>query len=77
MTRRDSIECLHEPFGDSFYYGPERLGERFKSDAAAMEASGFSNTTYKEVLDRIKEASSEVRSPPHSRLSRSPLPLVS
>ena len=33
MTRRDSLVCAHEPFGDSFYYGPERLGERYEQDA--------------------------------------------
>ncbi|KAK7951773.1 uncharacterized protein PG986_007501 [Apiospora aurea] len=59
MTRRDSLVCAHEPFGDSFYYGPERLGERYDKDEAAREASGFANTTYQDVLNRLERDGSE------------------
>jgi hypothetical protein len=56
MTRRDTLESVHEPFGDAFYFGPEYLSDRFDSDAAAREASGSSNKTYKTILDEIKAA---------------------
>lgn len=64
MTRRDSIQCVHEPFGDAFYYGPERLSERFADDEQGRLDSGFSHSTFKTVLDRIEQDASEVRSFP-------------
>ncbi|GFF42193.1 conserved hypothetical protein [Aspergillus lentulus] len=59
MTRRDSIQCIHEPFGDAFYYGPERLSSRFADDEQARLDSGFSESTYKTVLDRIEREAAE------------------
>lgn len=61
MTRRDTLKCAHEPFGDSFYYGPERLSQRYADDEAARESSGFSKTTYHDVLSRLGKDGSEVR----------------
>lgn len=63
MTRRDVLSCVHEPFGDAFYYGPERLGVRYADDAEAREASGFANTTYADVLQTIEESSEGVGFP--------------
>lgn len=60
MTRRDSLQCIHEPFGDAFYYGPERLGSRYEDDEEARVASGFSQSTFKTVFDRIERESTEV-----------------
>ncbi|KAE8357587.1 hypothetical protein BDV27DRAFT_139093 [Aspergillus caelatus] len=59
MTRRDTIQCIHEPFGDAFYYGPERLGTRFMDDEKTRLESGFSQSTYKTVMDRIEREASE------------------
>ncbi|OTB06856.1 hypothetical protein M426DRAFT_318563 [Hypoxylon sp. CI-4A] len=59
MTRRDVLKCAHEPFGDSFYYGPERLSERYADDEAAREGSGFSKSTYRDVLDRLERDGSD------------------
>ncbi|KAI0887436.1 P-loop containing nucleoside triphosphate hydrolase protein [Annulohypoxylon maeteangense] len=59
MTRRDVLQCAHEPFGDSFYYGPERLSERYANDEAGRESSGFSKTTYRDVLNRLERDGSE------------------
>ncbi|KAK4231489.1 P-loop containing nucleoside triphosphate hydrolase protein [Podospora fimiseda] len=53
MTRSDILHCIHEPFGDAFYYGPERLSERFENDEEARKKSGFAEVTYKDVLDQI------------------------
>lgn len=60
MTRRETLQCAHEPFGDSFYYGPERLSERYEADEEARISSGFSNTTYKNVLERLERDGTEV-----------------
>ncbi|KAI0480385.1 P-loop containing nucleoside triphosphate hydrolase protein [Xylariaceae sp. FL0804] len=59
MTRRDILQCAHEPFGDAFYYGPERLGQRYADDEAARESSGFAKTTYQDVFQRLEGDASE------------------
>ena len=64
MTCRDSLTCIHEPFGDAFYYGPERLSNRFEDDEEARVESGFSESTYRTVFDGIHRAGTEVRSAP-------------
>lgn len=61
MTRRKDIQCVHEPFGDAFYYGPERLSHRFEDDEQARLDSGFSQSTFQTVLDRIDREASQVR----------------
>lgn len=67
MTRRDILHCIHEPFGDAFYFGPERLSRRYENDEEARKKSGFADVTYKDVMDRVLDpAASEVG------LSRSP-----
>ncbi|KAI9789544.1 MAG: hypothetical protein M1816_005951 [Peltula sp. TS41687] len=59
MTRHDILHCIHEPFGDAFYFGPERLSERYEEDEKGRIDSGFSNTTYQTVLDRIEGEAAE------------------
>lgn len=61
MTRNDILTCVHEPFGDAFYFGPERLSTRYGNDEAAREASGFAQTTFKTVFERIEKESEKVR----------------
>ncbi|EXJ91070.1 hypothetical protein A1O1_04177 [Capronia coronata CBS 617.96] len=58
MTRKD-LACVHEPFGDAFYYGPERMSPRFEADEEARKASGFSDSTYKTIFDHIDREGSE------------------
>ena len=60
MTRRKSLQTIHEPFGDAFYYGPERLGTRFEGDEKARLESGFAESTFKSILDRIDNEAAEV-----------------
>ncbi|GLI79589.1 hypothetical protein PoHVEF18_007927 [Penicillium ochrochloron] len=59
MTQRATIQCVHEPFGDAFYYGPERLSDRFEDDEQARVDSGFSKSTYLTVLERLEHEASE------------------
>lgn len=68
MARRDILESVHEPFGDAFYYGPEILSDRFRNDTATREQSGFSQKTYKDVLNEVMDAGKDVSitSPPFS-----------
>ncbi|PKS12954.1 hypothetical protein jhhlp_000295 [Lomentospora prolificans] len=59
MTRRDSLECVHEPFGEPFYYGPERMSERWMNDEEYRVKSGYANTTYEDVLETIFKVADE------------------
>ncbi|KAK5357964.1 hypothetical protein LTS13_011077 [Exophiala xenobiotica] len=58
MTRKD-LACVHEPFGDAFYYGPERMSMRYENDEEARRATGFSNSTYKTIFDRLEQEGNE------------------
>jgi hypothetical protein len=61
LARRDILECVHEPFGDAFYFGPEFLSDRFRDDAAARQNSEHYNTTFKDVLENLEDAEKDVR----------------
>lgn len=63
MTRRQSLQTIHEPFGDAYYYGPERMGSRFEDDEKARAESGFSDSTFKTIMDRIEQEAAEVQLP--------------
>ena len=77
MTCRDRLCCIHEPFGDAFYFGPERLSERYRDDKQARLESGFSQSTYQDILDRIDNEATEVGLiPPNTLVSSCPLALV-
>ena len=68
MTCRDTLTCVHEPFGDAFYFGPERLSERYENNEKERVESGFENSTYRTIFERLDRESSEVRlNPPQSR----------
>ncbi|KAK5945806.1 hypothetical protein PMZ80_003014 [Knufia obscura] len=73
MTRKD-LACVHEPFGDAFYYGyiekfgiaifsnrdrPERMSVRYEDDEETRRASGFGDSTYATIFDRIEREGSE------------------
>ena len=61
MARRDILECVHEPFGDAFYFGPEFLSDRFRDNHDYRKSTQYCNTTYKDVLDSLEKAQKEVR----------------
>ncbi|KAL8984712.1 MAG: hypothetical protein Q9205_001401 [Flavoplaca limonia] len=59
MTQRDTLKAVHEPFGDAFYYGSERLSSRYEDDVPGREDSGFTQSTYRTILDRFEREASE------------------
>ncbi|KAH9870003.1 hypothetical protein J1614_006924 [Plenodomus biglobosus] len=59
MTRHKTLQCVHEPFGDAYYFGPERLAERYENDPQARKESGYSESTYRTIFDRIARENSE------------------
>jgi hypothetical protein len=56
MSRPD-IFTLHEPFGDAFYFGPERLSDRYAEKELKNHPQRY--TTYGDVLDRIVKKSKD------------------
>lgn len=61
MTRRDKLASQHEPFGDAYYFGPERVSQRFKDDEAHCAASGVGDATFKNTLEGFDEVERQVR----------------
>ncbi|KAF1998423.1 hypothetical protein P154DRAFT_495470 [Amniculicola lignicola CBS 123094] len=61
MTRRDALQTCHEPFGDAYYFGPERLAERYEDDKDARIDSGYADYTYKTIFDEIQKENAEGR----------------
>lgn len=61
MTRHETLQCVHEPFGDAYYFGPERLAERYENDPKARKESGYEESTYRTIFDRIARENEEVR----------------
>lgn len=61
MTRHKTLQCVHEPFGDAYYFGPERLAERYENDSEARKATGHAESTYRTIFDHIARENSEVR----------------
>lgn len=69
MTRRDTLQTVHEPFGDAFYFGPERLHDRYENDPEERKTSGFGESTYRTIFDNIARDGSEVGCPPSTHLT--------
>jgi hypothetical protein len=60
MTKPDSLQCVHEPFGDAWYYGPERLSDRFSQDSEARENGDHGQPTFKDIFESIEQQHEEV-----------------
>ncbi|KAL8802824.1 MAG: hypothetical protein Q9182_003584 [Xanthomendoza sp. 2 TL-2023] len=57
MTRRDILTFFHEPFGDAFYFGPEKISPaHLRWPADKIERSGRGHYTYDYVLQSILTA---------------------
>jgi hypothetical protein len=63
MTCRDTLQCVHEPFGDAWYYGPERLADRFENDEKTRQDSGYANATYRDIFETIDRENAQVCPP--------------
>jgi hypothetical protein len=64
MTCKDTLKCVHEPFGDAWYFGPERLNGRYEKDEMTRIKTGHSESSFKNIFDAIEQENNEVRSPP-------------
>jgi hypothetical protein len=56
MTCKDTLSCVHEPFGDAWYFGPERLNPRYSDEVDSSkerDSKGFSNATYRDTFESL------------------------
>ena len=64
MTCHDTLNCLHEPFADAWYFGSERLSDRYDGDEKTRTerqgAIGAADVTYKAVIDDIERKAAQV-----------------
>lgn len=63
MAHPDVSTCFHEPFGDAFYFGPERLCERYPEHHDVTNE----DMTYGAILHDIFEKASEHQVLPQAR----------
>lgn len=63
MTYQNTLSCVHEPFGEAWYYGPERLSNRFDTEESRKK-SGHDETTYRDIFDMIDSQAKVVCSTP-------------
>jgi hypothetical protein len=63
MTCKDTLKCIHEPFGDAWHFGPERLNPRYENDVKARLQTGHSDSTFKTVFDNMEQDNIKVRFP--------------
>ncbi|HEV2742057.1 MAG TPA: hypothetical protein VGV91_02770, partial [Rubrobacter sp.] len=49
FVEREDFEVLHEPFSDAYYYGPDRMSDRFADAEPKPEHS------FEKVLQRVLE----------------------
>lgn len=80
MTCRNTLSCVHEPFGDAWYFGPERLSPRYASDDLAKNArarAGFDDFTYQNVFESMESRQAkEVCNPTRLPDPTQPAPIV-
>jgi hypothetical protein len=61
MAAGCSRPYAHVPFGNAFYFGQEKLSERYEDKEKERAPSGFGASTYSTVFERIDKDSTEVR----------------
>lgn len=58
LTRKDVV-CIHEPFGEAFYYGPERLSDRYTDEECSHSEHSSTNfqSVVKDIIGKAQTAS--------------------
>ncbi len=52
LQRSDDFTCLHEPFGDAYYFGPQRQSLRYRNGHLPIDSKLIS-VTFERVCDEI------------------------
>jgi hypothetical protein len=60
LTRAQDVACVHEPLTGAFYFGPERLSDRYIYTAKQIAGNGYDDYTYSRALQIIEEAGDDV-----------------
>ncbi|XP_037044537.1 branched-chain-amino-acid aminotransferase-like protein 2 isoform X2 [Bradysia coprophila] len=55
FLQREDFYCLHEPFGDAYYFGPQRQSLRYKNADLPNDIK-LTSTTFQFVCDEIRTA---------------------
>ncbi|SCV71217.1 BQ2448_2805 [Microbotryum intermedium] len=53
LQRPDDFEVLHEPMGDAFYFGPERISKRYSPEQCAKEFPHYAESTFKKTWENV------------------------
>ncbi|SCZ99579.1 BZ3500_MvSof-1268-A1-R1_Chr3-1g06118 [Microbotryum saponariae] len=53
LQRPDDFEVLHEPMGDAFYFGPERISKRYSPEQCAKEFPHYAEATFKKTWENV------------------------
>lgn len=64
LNKQDEFRVLHEPMGDAFYFGPERISNRYSEEVCDKEHAHFAESTFKKVwtdMTQVQEGSSSKR----------------
>ena len=60
LTRSQDVACVHEPLTGAFYFGPERLSDRYTNAAKQIAENGYDDYTYSRALEIIEKAGADV-----------------
>ncbi|KAK4695159.1 hypothetical protein P7C70_g8604, partial [Phenoliferia sp. Uapishka_3] len=59
LQRPEEFRTLHEPMGDAFYWGSERISNRYSPEDCEKEFGKYKESTFAKVWDEIVEEPSE------------------
>ncbi|KAM0787784.1 hypothetical protein ACM66B_003839 [Microbotryomycetes sp. NB124-2] len=61
LQRPEDFRVLHEPMGDAWYFGPERIAPRFSEQDCNERYSQYKDATFKRTWDNIVTPQSPAR----------------
>ncbi|ORY92928.1 hypothetical protein BCR35DRAFT_320083 [Leucosporidium creatinivorum] len=53
LQRPKEFKVLHEPMGDAYYFGPEKVSNRFDDAKCSKDYAHFADSTFKKTWDNI------------------------
>jgi len=49
FVQRDEFRVCHEPYGEAYYYGPERMSPRFTAESRPEDFKKYADLTFKKI----------------------------
>ncbi|CAD6580940.1 MAG: hypothetical protein CYPHOPRED_001396 [Cyphobasidiales sp. Tagirdzhanova-0007] len=59
FLQREDFRVLHEPLGEPFYYGPERMSRRFTEERRPEDFKKYAKVTFRDMWADIAELNAE------------------